>query len=115
MQQPSCNYIPPGVSRLQQSGVFFSGQPGLRGAGRGGGGGGGGWTFEDVEVRDETKASVEKNKTKRNKKIKRVRCDQMVSSRGDRVCLCLCSFMGRGRRRALPRVNRGVDRASAEV
>lgn len=23
MQQSSCNYIPPGVSRLQQSGVFF--------------------------------------------------------------------------------------------
>ena len=115
MQQPSCNYIPPGVSRLQQSGVFFFCQLRLIVSKHARSGGREGWTFEDVEVRDETKASVEKNKTKRNKKIKRVRCDQMVSSRGDRVCLCLCSFMGRGRRRALPRVNRGVDRASAEV
>ena len=70
MQQPSCNYIPPGVSRLQQSGVFFFCQLRLifskhARLGAGGREGGRGWgteptISEDVQVRAETKASVKK-------------------------------------------------------
>lgn len=106
MQQSSCNYIPPGVSRLQQSGVFFSCQF---------------WQISSKHAHLEREPIIWRRSSPgwngaSDKNMWVIRLD-VVMLRNDQKwshVFVPCSLMGRSERRALPRINRR-EKSSAEV